>query len=318
MKLHSKDVKILRELDFDARQPVSQIAKKIGLSTEVTAYRIKQLEKKGIITGYYPVIDLSKLGYMWCRFRLDLENINTQMEEKLIELGKKVPSLGWIVFGGSCRVGLIIYAKSMPEAINSYEKIISSFPGVIKAKSFSIAHRIYHFRRNYLYGTDEDEQLVWGENSSVKIDDIDQKILILLTKDARMKYTELASQVGLTSMAVLNRVKRLEKEKLLLGFRCQLDLGKLGYSHHKIYLLTNTLTDNRKTTLQEFLRRSPSVVYLTEAVGPYDFEFEMNARSDREVHDFMKIMREKFPEIKSFENTTFYRMEILRYFPGYL
>jgi len=43
VKIHVKDMKILRELDFDARQPISQIARTIGLSTEVTAYRIKQL-----------------------------------------------------------------------------------------------------------------------------------------------------------------------------------------------------------------------------------------------------------------------------------
>ena len=89
VKIHVKDMKILRELDFDARQPISQIARTIGLSTEVTAYRIKQLEQKGIIKRYYPVIDISKLGYLFCRFRLVVENLNSQIEEEIIQLAKE-------------------------------------------------------------------------------------------------------------------------------------------------------------------------------------------------------------------------------------
>ena len=37
VRLHVKDMKILRELDFGARQPISQIARKVGVSPEVTA-----------------------------------------------------------------------------------------------------------------------------------------------------------------------------------------------------------------------------------------------------------------------------------------
>ncbi|HIH13073.1 MAG: Transcription regulator, Lrp/AsnC family [archaeon GW2011_AR9] len=315
VRLHVKDMKILRELDFGARQPISQIARKVGLSPEVTAYRIKQLEKQGIITGYYPVIDLSKLGYMFCRFRLIVENVDSEIEEKFINAVKNIPQLGWIIFGSSCLVSLIVYAKSIQEASEIYQQIARLFPGVIKSKAFSIAHKIYHFRRNYLYNTEEDEQLIWGEGGKVEIDEIDRKILVLLIHDARIKYTELAAKVGLTSMAVLNRIKRLQRENLLLGTRCKLNVSKLGYSHYKISLLIDKITTERKNSLKQLLRQSPNVVYITEALGPYDLEFEMDANSEQQVHQFLKKIKEKFPEIKGFENTTFYRMEILRYFP---
>lgn len=51
LKLNLKDRKILSILDMNARTPLSQIAKQVGLSREVVHYRIQQLEKKGAIEG---------------------------------------------------------------------------------------------------------------------------------------------------------------------------------------------------------------------------------------------------------------------------
>jgi len=139
--------------------------------------------------------------------------------------------------------------------------------------------------------------------------------LALLTKDAKIKFTDLAPQVGLTSMAVINRVKRMEKEKLILGYRCSLNLRKIGLSHHKIYLFFHKISPERKESLKQVLRLHPQVVYLTEAVGRSDLEFEMHVPSDHEVYDCLKKLQQQFPEIRSFENTLFHKEVIIRYFP---
>ena len=56
IKLDEKDKKILYELDKNSRQGISSIAKKVRLSKEVVNYRIKNLEKRKIIKGYYAVL----------------------------------------------------------------------------------------------------------------------------------------------------------------------------------------------------------------------------------------------------------------------
>ena len=50
--LDLKDRKILYELDFNARQTDSEIAKKVKLSREVVNYRISRLQKNGIIRNF--------------------------------------------------------------------------------------------------------------------------------------------------------------------------------------------------------------------------------------------------------------------------
>lgn len=59
------DVKILSALCEDARKSSREIAKKIGVSTGTIYNRIKKLTEKGVIRGYVPLLDYTKMGYMF-------------------------------------------------------------------------------------------------------------------------------------------------------------------------------------------------------------------------------------------------------------
>ena len=83
-KLDIKDRKILYELDINARQSFSEISKKVRLSKEVVNYRIKRLEKLGIVKGYYALINISRLGYMCNRFLIKLKNATPKKEQEII------------------------------------------------------------------------------------------------------------------------------------------------------------------------------------------------------------------------------------------
>ena len=94
LKLDLKDKKILHILDMDARESYSQIAKKVGQSKEVVNYRIKNLEKKGIVKGYYVITDMAKLGYEFYRVLLKFQNISEEQQKKIINYAKKIYLLG--------------------------------------------------------------------------------------------------------------------------------------------------------------------------------------------------------------------------------
>src|SRR3989338_6790520 len=96
LRLDVKDKKILYELDSNSRQPLSIIAKKVGLSRDIVNYRISQLISKGIINGFYAAIDISKLGYIFCRIFLRFQKIDPAKEEEIIEYCRKCPSIGWM------------------------------------------------------------------------------------------------------------------------------------------------------------------------------------------------------------------------------
>lgn len=59
-------------------------------------------------------------------------------------------------------------------------------------------------------------------------DEIDKKLLQALQIDARISYAELGRRVGLTTPAVIERVRKLEDAGIITGYRAEIDTAKIG------------------------------------------------------------------------------------------
>ena len=60
------------------------------------------------------------------------------------------------------------------------------------------------------------------------IDEIDWKILKELQVNARISFAELGRRVGLTTPAVIERVRKLEDARIITGYRVEIDTAKVG------------------------------------------------------------------------------------------
>ena len=60
------------------------------------------------------------------------------------------------------------------------------------------------------------------------IDEIDRNILRELQEDARTSFAELGRRVGLTTPAVIERVRKLEDAGIITGYRAEIDTSKVG------------------------------------------------------------------------------------------
>jgi Lrp/AsnC family leucine-responsive transcriptional regulator len=63
-RLDDTDKKIMQALMKDVRSSSREIAKKVGISHQTVISRIKKMEQAGVITGYTPLIDFEKLGFL--------------------------------------------------------------------------------------------------------------------------------------------------------------------------------------------------------------------------------------------------------------
>ena len=60
------------------------------------------------------------------------------------------------------------------------------------------------------------------------IDEIDRKILTELQVNARVSFAELGRRVGLTTPAIIERVRKLEDAGIITGYRADIDTSKVG------------------------------------------------------------------------------------------
>jgi DNA-binding Lrp family transcriptional regulator len=110
------------------------------------------------------------------------------------------------------------------------------------------------------------------------LDRYDIAILRELQKDARLSNAELASRIGLSAAPTWRRVKWLEEQRYITGYRAELDRRKLGLG-----VLAFVRVDAERHTasatrdLEAAIRKLPEVVACHYISGTGTFELQVLA-----------------------------------------
>jgi|UniRef100_UPI004049C952 Lrp/AsnC family transcriptional regulator for asnA, asnC and gidA len=137
------DKKILSALMEDARTPVLEIARGIGISGAAIHQRLRKLEKSGLITGSKFVINPKILGYTTMAFigvYLDKAISNPEAVKQL----QKIPEvLECHYTTGNWSIFIKILCKDNEHLMYLLNKEIQSIPGVSRTETFiSLAQQI--------------------------------------------------------------------------------------------------------------------------------------------------------------------------------
>lgn len=121
-----------------------------------------------------------------------------------------------------------------------------------------------------------------------ELDKIDRKILAVLQQDARISITDLADQVGLSVTPCGERVKRLEKEGVILGYHARLDPHMLELS--LLVFVEIKLAAKSGAIFEKFKRevvKLPSVLECHLVSG--DFDYLVKARIPK-MADYRRLL----------------------------
>ncbi|MFO1067072.1 MAG: Lrp/AsnC family transcriptional regulator [Geminicoccaceae bacterium] len=108
------------------------------------------------------------------------------------------------------------------------------------------------------------------------LDAIDVRILRELQADGRLSNVALAERVGLSPSPCLRRVRRLEEDGVIAGYRALLDRTKVGLGLTAfVAIRIEAHHDERAAEVQEALRAMPEVVACHLVSGEADFLLEV-------------------------------------------
>lgn len=129
-------------------------------------------------------------------------------------------------------------------------------------------------------GTEQDQ-------SSFVMDEKDYEILRLLQENAKLTVREVSAKIHLSATPTHERIKRLEKHKIIKQYAALLDNRKVN---KRIMVLCQvSLKDHDKKTAHEFVQ---AIVALKEVIacynisGDFDFMLKIVAASMESYHDF--------------------------------
>lgn len=319
VKLDLKDRKILFELDFNARIPYTQLAKKVGLSKQGAEYKVNNLIKKGVIKGFYPVINVPKLGYIYCRLLITLQNVTPHKFQEIVHHLEQHHKVFWLFkMQGVYDLLIVIWAKSITEIRQFGDELDYQFGPHIKRKTETIATDVIHLQHRYLLGNKESKEIHIKETPErIEIDSIDQTILRSLCQNGRIPLVEIASQVKESAKVVAYRIKKMEQQKLIEGYRPILDHNLMGYTYYKVFITLHNQNKEAVTKLKQHLKMNPLVIYLVEGIGiPGDIDLELMARSNQELFQFIDELKFTFPAlIGEYQTVLFVETLKVRYLP---
>jgi DNA-binding Lrp family transcriptional regulator len=111
------------------------------------------------------------------------------------------------------------------------------------------------------------------------LDRVDRTLLEMLQRDGRLSAQALSEAVNLSARATLNRVKRLEDDGLIEGYRAMLHRTAIG--EHVSVFAEIALKDQRQATVQRFERAMvdcPEVLACYLVSGRYDYLVRLACR----------------------------------------
>ncbi|HNQ28178.1 MAG TPA: Lrp/AsnC ligand binding domain-containing protein [Aquaticitalea sp.] len=137
------DKEILRSLMVDARIPIMEIARKVGISGAAIHQRLRKLEQSGLISGSKFTINPKILGYSTMAFvgiYLDKAVSNPEAVKQL----NKIPEvLECHYTTGNWSILIKILCKDNEHLMFLLNKKIQSIPGVSRTETFiSLAQQI--------------------------------------------------------------------------------------------------------------------------------------------------------------------------------
>ncbi len=122
--------------------------------------------------------------------------------------------------------------------------------------------------------------------ANILIDDLDGRILSELSLDSRRSYSDVGKDVGLSTAAVHERVRKMVERGVIERFSLQIDPEKVGL-HLVAFVLIRNDGGVPCGDVAPRLRTMPEIVELHSVAGEYDFMAKIRTTHARRLEDLL-------------------------------
>lgn len=302
IKIDKKDRRIIYELEDNCRRSLNEIAKKVGLSKQALSYRIERLVCKGAIIQFIANIDYSKLGYVNHEVWLQFNEITKEQKENFIGFLKTHPNIRWLAScGGKFDCAMAIMSEDVISFSEILNDILGRYRGYVQNHFITISKGVWTYPRSYLIGDRESRNrghlLFSGALKKQMLDEKELKILYLLSKDAKISTVEIARKVELTPITVRTKIKQLEKEKIIAGYKAIIQPTSIGIENYEILITTQNTSEEKIKEFQTYCQLHPYITFLLNIVGRWDLNIAFDAESSEHFQQIMTEIRSRFGSI---------------------
>lgn len=134
------------------------------------------------------------------------------------------------------------------------------------------------------------------------LDKSDRKILDIVSKNGRIAVTDLAREVGMSKTPCGVRLKRLVKERFILGFQAILNAQKLNQNH--VAFVEVKLRDTGEQALNAFneaVQTIPEVEQCHMIAGAFDYLLKVRTK---DIQSYRRVLGEHITSLPHVTNSS--------------
>lgn len=118
------------------------------------------------------------------------------------------------------------------------------------------------------------------------VDEMDKKIINILVDDSRLSYRQIAKRAKISVVTVMNRVKKLEAEKIIKKYTALVDYEKLNYG---FFVMTSIrISKGKELEVEQALTKYENVFAIYDVTGDFDIEVIAKFKNRVALDTFVK------------------------------
>jgi Lrp/AsnC family transcriptional regulator, leucine-responsive regulatory protein len=298
MSIDQRDKKLLYHLSLNSRMSLESLGKILYLSKNSVKYRIKRLEKIGVIKNYYTVIDIFKLGYICIRCYITYQNISPEIKYKIINHFKSNKNVCVVSsMTGPSNLTVIFWVKKINEFQKFWLETYNKYGYFFNKQNLSLYYEIHLYPFTFLNMHEDDfdnkkrDEIIIGGNV-IETDQIDFKIMKMLAYNSRIPIKTIANKLDISIRTAHYRIIKLKKMDIIRIFTINIDFSKLDFKWFKVdvYLFDNS----KKNNIIHYLKNNPNMTAIDITTGFSDLELEFHVKDIGQLDCILDDLTSKF------------------------
>lgn len=308
--LDAKDLKILAEVDAYPRLSTSQLAKKVRLSQQVADYRLKRLFQQGIIINAGAVINYHNLGFQQYRLLFTFFEIPEAKRQDLTRYLSNHNQVYWAAtIGGKWDLLVVLITEDYHDLLRFFDDFYGRFKAAIRGHDIlRVLYQEFHWHK-FLHHNESPQYFFIDSRPKrpfellQEIDQLDYKIIHALKSNARISHLELGRKFQVSYKTIQNRIKKLERLNIIVGYRLFFKSKELGYQAYQLLLNLDNYMQKDIEALIRYTRYSSSITQFILILGEWDVYLHLRTKTIQEVQATVIDLRNKFSIIKDYQYT---------------
>lgn len=320
-ELDALDRKILYELDLNSRISVPALARKVRVSAARARYRLSRLIQGGAIHSFVTIVDYRRLGLRAYTADYKLREVGPAALERLLRPLTRHPNiLDVFTTEGSFDVKISFLVQDIDEGADLLWLIRERLGSHVLQEALTIRLDSYFYSRDAIRpaASEGRAKLLYHlgiHRIPLRLDETDRRLLAVISVHADWPLWRIAKAARMRGPAAYARIKKLEKQKAILGYSIMLNPQLIGFSQYRVFVKMHYIQASQRQELARFLQQLPSVWRSSFTFGDFDLTYDVLAPNSAALREVMgevygrfgrQIIRQDWVRIHNILKFSFY------------